>query len=176
VGVCPDAGLGNSAADNNVKLLSCSYTNGITRVEFERPLKAHDKFDWAWPTGGLSCPVVLCSVVLMRWQDATGTLLHLADVLHLPFVAKSHRNQSWLSRCSQARPAELTTAPVVVGAAQPTTWAMGPLSDGSTVETPVVLYHQINVRALTLSQNALSQHPVSVAPAPPHHFARGDQT
>ena len=82
VGVCPDAGLGMTAADNNVKLLSCSYTDGITRVEFERPLKAHDKFDWAWP----------------------------------------------------------------VGKAQPTTWAMGPLSDGSTIETPVVLYHQINVR------------------------------
>lgn len=59
VGVCPDAGLGNSTADNNVKLLSCSYTNGITRVEFERPLKAHDKFDWAWPTGRLSRPVGL---------------------------------------------------------------------------------------------------------------------
>ena len=72
-----------TAADNNVKLLSCSYTDGITRVEFERPLKAHDRFDWAWP----------------------------------------------------------------VGAAQPTTWAMGPLSDGSTIQTPVVLYHQIDVRS-----------------------------
>ena len=57
MGVCPDAGLGNSTADNNVKLLSCSYTDGITRIEFERPLQAHDKFDWAWPTGGLLCPV-----------------------------------------------------------------------------------------------------------------------
>ena len=69
-----------------MKLLSCSYTDNITRIEFERPLKAHDKFDWAWP----------------------------------------------------------------VGAAQPTTWAMGPLSDGSTIETPVVLFHQIDVSAIGL--------------------------
>lgn len=34
----------------------------------------------------------------------------------------------------------------IVTRARPITWAMGPLSEASTAATPVVLFHQINVR------------------------------
>lgn len=37
--------MAQAAAANNVKLLSCSYTGGIMRVQFQRPLKASDKCD-----------------------------------------------------------------------------------------------------------------------------------
>ncbi len=65
------------------------------------------------------------------------------------------RDQEWPDQKLLLRPSQasirswLMTAPHAAGAAQPTTWAMGPLSDGSTIKTPIVLYHQVNVRAFS---------------------------
>jgi len=47
-GVCPDAILGNNTKFNNVEL-QCSFVqDGLTFIQFTRPIKKSDQYDWPW--------------------------------------------------------------------------------------------------------------------------------